>query len=186
MGALRCLADGHGDVAFTELGTFLNFTQGKIVEPWVFQVNSVALLCPFGRRFKHEADPCYMHWVARGNLMIHKDMDTVRRNEIYNSMREMDKLFGKQYKTNTIPFTMFGPFDRQTNVMFRDTTDGLRSEVEMGRDRLPRLLSTASMNQYMESKVKCVSGISGSTSIRLLCSVLVVGPLLAVCSWLIS
>lgn len=190
VGALRCLADGSGDVAFTELAVFQNFTKGKINEPWVYQVKSVTLLCPFGRRPKHEEDPCYMHWVSRGSLLVRNDMDTVRKNEIYNSLREMDKLFGKQYKTNTIPFTMFGPFDRQSNVIFRDSTDGLRSDSEMGRDRLPRLLAAAEMDKYLLAKGSCQSGSSSSPSSTRLSSLLrgvfVIGHLIAMCTFIVS
>lgn len=156
VGALRCLVEGRGDVAFTELSVFQNLTQGRIDEPWVLQVKSVSLLCPFGRRPKHELEPCYLHWMARNSVMVHKDIEPVRRTEIYNALREMDKLFGKQYKTNTIPLTMFGPFDRQSNVMFRDSTDGLRSEAEMERDRLPRLLTSTKLQGYLKAKAACV------------------------------
>lgn len=156
LGALRCLLEGHGDVAFTELAVFQNLTQGKIDEPWVRRVKSVSLLCPFGRRAKHEDEPCYMHWMARSNVMVRRSIDAVRKTEIYSALREMDKLFGKQYKTNTIPLTMFGPFDRQSNVLFRDATEGLRNEAEMVRDRLPRLLTSTRLEGYVKAKAECV------------------------------
>lgn len=191
LGALRCLVEGRGDVAFTDLAVFQNLTQGHINEPWVLQVKSVSLLCPFGRRPKHESDPCYLHWMARSSVMVRRNLEAVRKTEIYNALREMDKLFGKQYKTNTIPFTMFGPFDRQSNVMFRDSTDGLRSEVEMERDRLPRLLTSTKLQGYRQAKAACVvddtsGGRRWPDSSSFLWAVIVGGHMLAMCSLLVS
>lgn len=143
-GALRCLAEGAGEVAFVDLAVFQNLTAGAIDQPWVSGLSQVRLLCPFGLRAKFEQDPCYLHWTPRGHLMVRADLPQMRRNEIYNSLREMDKLFGKQYKQHTIPFTMYGPFDRRNNVMFRDGTDGLRSLDEMrAKDRWPRMAEEA-------------------------------------------
>lgn len=140
MGALRCLADRRADVAFVDLAAFRNLTHGGIADAWVQQLPLVRLLCPFGLRANRQQaqEPCYLHWTPRGHFMVNANIGQQRRNEIYNSMREMDKLFGKQYQTHTIPFTMFGPFDRRNNVMFRDDTEGLRSLGELQRDRWAR------------------------------------------------
>lgn len=138
-GALRCLADGYGDVAIVGADTFRRLTDGEMPE---LKLKNVRLLCPYGQRAKHSDELCYMHWTARGHLMVHTDAPLTRTNEMYNSLRDMDLLFGKQYKSHTIPFTMFGPFDRKNNVMFRDATDGLRSLVEVQKDKVPRLMET--------------------------------------------
>lgn len=142
-GALRCLAEGNGDVAFLSSELFKSFSEGKLNSTWVKQIKGkkYKLLCPFGRG-KKEEELCYMHWTPRGHLMISNKTELNRKNEIYNSLRDMDKLFGKNYKSHTIPFTMFGPFDRKENVMFRDKTDGLRNLLEMQRDRSMRLMET--------------------------------------------
>jgi hypothetical protein len=81
----------------------------------------------------------------------------MRTNEIYNSLRDMDRLFGKQVKSQTIPFTMFGPFDRRTNVMFRDTTDGLRGMSELKRDKMFRDLEQTYVN-FISRQCKPQSG----------------------------
>lgn len=140
VGALRCLADRRADVAFVDLAAFQNLTFGRITDDWVQRLQQVRLLCPFGLRSQRqqEQEPCYLHWTPRGHMMVNANIGQQRRNEIYNSLREMDKLFGKQYQTHTIPFTMFGPFDRRNNVMFRDDTEGLRSLGELQRDRWAR------------------------------------------------
>ncbi|KAG4072720.1 hypothetical protein HA402_001832 [Bradysia odoriphaga] len=142
MGALRCLADGVGDVAFISSGTFKSFKDGSANSTWQknLKTESLKLLCPYGRAAKPKDEYCFLNWTPRGHLMISNETESVRRNEIYNSFRDMDRLFGKQYKSHTTPFTMFGPFDRKNNVMFRDNTDGLRGLEELQKDKSFRLL----------------------------------------------
>ncbi len=44
----------------------------------------------------------------------------------------MDAHFGKyKFKSGNIPFTLFGTFDDKTNVLFKDTTDSLKTEFEI-------------------------------------------------------
>lgn len=162
-GALRCLADGRGDVAFVSSEQFQSLINGQLNETWTHDMRQIKLLCPFGTVAKHENEPCYLHWTSRGTLMIHNKTELARKNEIYNSLRDMDKLFGKQYQTHTTPFSLFGPFDRKNNVMFRDTTDGLRGITEIVKDKLPRLLER-SITQYANSPY-CAITANGSTTV---------------------
>lgn len=142
MGALRCLADGVGDVAFISSETFTSFSDGPSNSTWQQKLkkDNLTLLCPYGKSVNQNDKYCFLHWTPHGHLMINNETESVRRNEIYNSFRDMDKLFGKQYKSHTIPFTMFGPFDKSNNVMFRDNTDGLRGLEELQKDKSFRLL----------------------------------------------
>lgn len=162
LGALRCLAE-KGDIAFLSSATFQQLTNGQLNDfNWVHDVNNVRLLCPYGQRAKHENENCYLHWTTHGHLMIHNSTQLTRTNEIYNSLREMDQLFGKQYKSHTIPFSMFGPFDRRNNVIFRDTTDGLRGIIELEKDKFPRLIERP-FTEY--ANARCEVNI-GSAQIR--------------------
>lgn len=153
LGALRCLAEGKGDVAFVSSATFQKLTNGQLKDfDWAHEVHNVRLLCPYGQRARHENEKCYLHWTPHGHIMIHNATQLTRSNEIYNSLRDMDQLFGKQYKSHTIPFSMFGPFDRKNNVIFRDTTDGLRGRMELEKDKFPRLMEQ-SFTKY--ANVRC-------------------------------
>lgn len=142
MGAMHCLADGVGDVAFISSETFKSFRDGSFNSTWSkkFKTKSVKLLCPYGRTSKQHDEYCFLNWTPRGHLMINNQTETARRNEIYNSFRDMDRLFGKQYKSHTTPFTLFGEFDKKNNVMFRDNTEGLRGLAELQKEKLFRLL----------------------------------------------
>lgn len=162
-GALRCLVENRGDVAFMSMDVFKNFTSGQLTADWAraVQSNNFKLICPFGHNPKSD-DLCYLNWTPRGHLMINNQTKLVRRNEIYNSLRDMDRLFGKNYESHTIPFTMFGPFDKKNNVMFRDQTEGLRGLIELEKDRSPRLLDT--MYTTYASERDCSSQNGAATS----------------------
>lgn len=161
-GALRCLLDGRADVAFLSMDVFKNFTTGQLNRSWArnVAVADLKLLCPYGRNNRTD-ELCYLNWAPRGHLMINNQTTLVRRNEIYNSLRDMDRLFGKNYESHTIPFTMFGPFDKKNNVMFHDQTESLRGLIEMEKDRTPRLLET--MFTHYANKRICTSGATVTT-----------------------
>lgn len=163
-GALRCLVENRGDVAFLSMDVFKNFTAGQLTADWTrsVQANNFKLICPFGHNSKSD-ELCYLNWTPRGHLMINNQTKLVRRNEIYNSLRDMDRLFGKNYESHTIPFTMFGPFDKKNNVMFRDQTEGLRGLIELEKDRSPRLLDT--MYTTYASQKHCASENGAASSI---------------------
>lgn len=143
-GALNCLKENRGDVAFVDMAAFQQFigmTRGANSTKQSIKSTEYKLICPFGRNAIPD-ELCYLHWTSRATLMINNQTKTVRKNEIYNSLRYMDRLFGKYYESHVLPFAMFGPFDRKNDVMFHDRTEALRGIVEMQKDRAPRFLET--------------------------------------------
>ncbi|KAH8336914.1 hypothetical protein KR059_008377 [Drosophila kikkawai] len=140
-GALRCLAEG-GEVAFLSSDVYKKYVSGNLTADWVMRNNHKAfrVLCPYGGVEKRSSfEYCYLHWTTRGHLMTHNSSVT-RHNEIYNSLRDMDQLFGRKYKSETRPFTLYGVFDNRTNILFRDTTDGLLGRQELHRDNAKRVM----------------------------------------------
>ncbi|XP_058837077.1 transferrin isoform X2 [Topomyia yanbarensis] len=140
-GALRCLLEGNGDVAFISYETFKKF-KGKDFQ-WARNYNPAdfALFCPFNKPLKTKA-VCYLNWVPRGHIMISSSISELREKEIYNSLREIDRLLGKKHRMTTASFTLYGAFDRKANVIFRDGTEALRGRTELYRDRNSGLLDT--------------------------------------------
>lgn len=144
-GALRCLVERHGDVAFIDSTVFQKFSRlslGNVsanVDPKAYK-----LICPFGKG-KYD-DLCYMHWASRAVLMVNNQTRGMRRSEIYSTFRDMDRLFGKRYESHVIPFSMFGAFDRRSNVLFHDQTEMLRDVDELKRDRAARPLEDVVAN----------------------------------------
>ncbi|XP_017146193.1 transferrin [Drosophila miranda] len=140
-GALRCLAEG-GDVAFLSSDVYKKYASGNMTADWVTRGShkDYRALCPYGGIERHSNfEFCYLHWTTRGHLMTHNS-SLSRRNEIYNSLRDMDQLFGRKYKSETRPFTLYGIFDKRNNIMFRDTTDGLLGLQELHRDNAKRVM----------------------------------------------
>ncbi|XP_023302342.2 transferrin [Lucilia cuprina] len=161
-GALRCLAQ-EGEVAFISSDVFKKYISGNLTSPWVKQTShkSFKILCPYGANERHSKfEFCYMHWTTRGYIMTH-DGPLARQNEIFNSLREIDGLFGKKFKDDVRPFTMYGVFDRQNNIIFRDQTDELRGLQQMQSDINPRNMEDI-YEDYVAGKYKNAidSGVS--------------------------
>lgn len=156
--ALQCLAEDKGHVAFVSSNTFKKLTEGRLSEKLTYSLKLVKLLCLYGRSQKHEEDLCYLNWTPRGHLMISNRTGLLRKNEIFTSLRQMEKLFGKHYKSHTIPFTLFGPFDQKNNIMFRDQTDELRLFSELQNDKFPRLMESA-YSVYSKEMCSCAGFI---------------------------
>lgn len=151
-GALRCLTEGKGDVAFIDMAVWKNFTQGTIesrVDHKMFKLLCVNPVIKEGL--------CYLHWTTRGHLMIRNGTDVMRRNEIYNSLRDMDRLFGKKPQFKTQTFTLYGPYDKKNNILFRDQSDGLLGVVDIIKDQFERNLE-AVYEEFAEQK-HCSSGV---------------------------
>lgn len=148
-GALRCLAENHGHVAFVDMNVFKQFTAYALnsSSTWTQHIDpkSLKLICPFGRSGRAN-ELCYVHWAPRGQLMINNETKVMRKNEIYNAFRDMDRLFGKHYESHINPFSLFGQFDRRENVLFHDLTEGLRGIVELRKDRMTRSLEDTYTN----------------------------------------
>lgn len=168
-GALKCLNDNQGDVAFVDMAIFQQYIgsmHGINSTKQSINLNSTVykLICPFGRETKRN-ELCYLHWTSRGYLMINSHTKMLRKNEIYNTLRDMDRLFGKYYDSHVLPFSMFGPFDRKNNVMFHDQTEALRSDIELNKDRMPRFLEPTFHN-YMKSEQQRLTEIRNSATIQ--------------------
>lgn len=92
------------------------------------------VLCPFTKKNKYikGSDTCYLSWTSKGVLLTNRNKTQIRMNEIVNALKTMDNHFGKEkFRSGNIPFTMFGPFDQKSNVLFKDATDGLKTKYEI-------------------------------------------------------
>lgn len=152
-GALRCLTEGQGEVAFIDMAVWTKYTNAPGIDPKNFK-----LLCPQPVDSKVNKDGlCYLHWTTRGHLMIRNGTDVMRRNEIYNSLRDMDRLFGKKPQFKTQTFTLYGPYDKKNNILFRDQSDGLLGVVDIVKDKFKRNLERV-FEEFANKK--CTSGAS--------------------------
>lgn len=89
------------------------------------------LLCPPNSK---QSDDCHLSWTSKGVLLTSNTKGQIRINEIVNTLKTMDNHFGKQkFRSGNIPFTLFGPFDQKSNVLFMDSTDGLKTKFEFNK-----------------------------------------------------
>jgi len=109
------------------LETYKNLTgKGSHNDPKLFK-----LLCPPNGK---KSDNCHLSWTSKGVLLTSNNKSQLRINEIVNTLKTMDNHFGKQkFRSGNIPFTLFGPFDQKSNVLFKDSTDGLKTKYEFNK-----------------------------------------------------
>lgn len=88
----------------------------------------------------------------------------------------MDNHFGKQkFKSGNIPFTMFGPFDQKMNVLFKDSTDSLKTKYELSKiSNFERSLESFYDERLRDDRPYCSNAYSsmGSSTLVVLASVL--------------
>lgn len=71
----------------------------------------------------------------------------MRKQEIVNTFKQLDQLFGKNMKSHTNAFTMYGPFDHNHDVLFQDRTKYLKTREELSEIRYQYNYETM-VNQY--------------------------------------
>lgn len=127
-GALRCLEE-RADVAFMDMKTFKNLTSKHS--------SRYRVICPFqDDRSSYVSDLCYLSFTSRGVIMTGRNKTKTRIDEIVNTLKSMDMHFGKRtFRSGNIPFTLYGQFDRQRDVIFRDSTDSLATKFEIVKKR---------------------------------------------------
>lgn len=123
------------------------------------------VLCPFKSESKYykSTDFCYLSWTSKGVILTNKNKSQIRINEIVNTLKTMDNHFGKKkFRSGNIPFTMFGPFDQKQNVLFKDSTDGLKTKFEfMKVSNFQR-----NVENYLEQLANSQQQCSASSSIH--------------------
>ncbi|XP_052871127.1 transferrin [Anopheles cruzii] len=144
-GALRCLQEGVGDVAFVNYDTF-KALKGVNAS----NAQDMTIFCPFNRPVKHHA-LCYLGWTAMGRIMVNNETVARREREIYNALKDIDKLFGRKNGYKAEAFNLYGPFDGRNDVLFKDGTESLRSGQEMLRDKSDGFFEPANIGQELSS-----------------------------------
>ncbi|KAK5650025.1 hypothetical protein RI129_001054 [Pyrocoelia pectoralis] len=151
-GAMRCLTHGNGDVAFVSKHTYSTFFK-DIKEKGDLRIDAkdYKILCD------NSDESCHLSWAPPGQAMIRLNSSSLWIKDTLDVFLQMDNLFGKNFKSLTTPFTLFGLFDGKPNVLFHDITNKLRD--------IPKLKNTDTMKKEYDDMLdkfgECVSG--GST-----------------------
>ncbi|XP_046625410.1 transferrin isoform X2 [Neodiprion virginianus] len=114
--AFRCLVNGGGDVAFISADTVKKNTGNQNQQTWAHGLK--------GSDFKpicfKESDPdsCFLTWTTLGSVMVNQNISSIRFEEIYSTLLEMDQLFGKTYNGQTPAFLLYGSYDGNHSIIF--------------------------------------------------------------------
>ncbi|XP_017783463.1 PREDICTED: transferrin [Nicrophorus vespilloides] len=155
-GVLRCLE--HADVAFLSKNSFEKYFKDP-KEISNAKRESFKVLC------ENEKDDCYLSWAPIGHAMVSKNLSDMAKNDALDVFLQLDNLFGRNYKSVTAPFSLYGSFDGQNNVLFHDATQKLRNvPVYKNTDMMKK-----EYNSILSSLKECeaAGGANRSTAISI-------------------
>lgn len=71
---------------------------------------------------------CYISWSNIGHIYAKRNITAMRKHEIITMFTKLDQLFGKHQPFHSVMFTMYGPFNYQTDVIFHNNTKSLSTD----------------------------------------------------------
>ncbi|XP_053977011.1 transferrin isoform X1 [Hylaeus volcanicus] len=129
LSAFDCLSSGLGDVAFVNLKNIEkktgNFNSQSRSD---HGTNSYRTLC-LRETDADEDHMCVLAWTPLSAVVAHENLTSLRREEIYAMLLEMDDLFGVTLKGRIPAFSMYGPYDSNYSVIFPDETQHLQVDA---------------------------------------------------------
>nr|CAD7195356.1 unnamed protein product [Timema douglasi] len=131
-GAFKCLVTGVGDVAFVNLDTVKQNTDGNNNETWAVDLRSADFRSICAEN--NSNSDCYLSWATPGQVLVQSNISSVRREELYLTFLNLENYFGKQLKQPSM-FQMFGKFDDRSNVLFTDASDRLETLASLHREK---------------------------------------------------
>lgn len=103
------------------------------------------------------APTCQLSWAPAGYGMVRANQSDMWLKDTLNMFLQLDNLFGRSYTSLTPAFTLFNPFDKQSNVLFHDYTVKLREH--------PTVKNTDKMDKEYESVLSSIKTCSSSCCI---------------------
>ncbi|XP_067128089.1 transferrin-like [Centruroides vittatus] len=124
-GALRCLAENGGQIAFVKHTTVSEYTDGSSELEWAKELKSenFKLLCKNGSTDSVENyKDCNLGRVPSHNVMISADYHEMRL-WFTDLITSLDKWFGSSSNN----FNLFKPYGGKADLLFKDSTKALRA-----------------------------------------------------------
>lgn len=125
-GAIRCLIDGSGDVAFISKNSLKSFLADEKKNTAAMNITAFKTFC--GDTASRD---CLLSWAPAGYGMVRGNSSELRLKDFMDVFFALDENFGKHYKTFTSPFTLFGPFNGVGNLLFHDATMKIRTKPSL-------------------------------------------------------
>lgn len=82
---------------------------------------------------KNSSSACHLSWAPIGQAMIRANTTNLWLQDSLDVFLKLDELFGKNHKTVTNSFTMFGRYENIADVLFHDETQKFRT-VPVAKD----------------------------------------------------
>ncbi|KAK9878957.1 hypothetical protein WA026_003776 [Henosepilachna vigintioctopunctata] len=122
-GAIRCLLQDVGSVAFVSKNSLKNFISDSTRNKKNATIKDFKIICE-----DPDSEDCILSWAPVGHAMIRKNTSDLWMKDTLDVFFAIDSLFGKNYKSLTAPFTLFGTFNGKSNLLFHDVTLKFRSQ----------------------------------------------------------
>ena len=128
-GALRCLVEGGGEIAFARHTTIFHNTAGRNPQWWARNVipNDFELLCRDGtRNFFSDYRNCNLGKVSSNAIVTHRKKDDFHKDAYINLFLYAQQFYGSKYSED-FTFKMFVSEENYHNLIFQDATQQLKA-----------------------------------------------------------
>ena len=135
-GALRCLVEGGGEIAFAKHTSILENTGGRNPDWWARNVipDDFELLCRDGTRATHrDFKRCHLGRVATNAIVANKYIDNYQKEAFINLFIYAQQFYGSKYSED-FTFKMFVSSDDYKDLIFQDSTVQLKAIPVNKRD----------------------------------------------------
>lgn len=129
VGAVDCLDSGIADVAIGNLKNIEKKT-GSIGQSRNGHARNkeYRTLC-LNEEDAEQGKTCLITWATLSTIVVNENTTSLRREEIYSMLLEMDQLFGVSFKGQTPAFSLYGIYDFNRSVIFPEETQHLQFDV---------------------------------------------------------
>ncbi|CAG2158032.1 unnamed protein product [Oppiella nova] len=174
-GALRCLVEGGGEIAFAKHTTILENTGGRNPDWWARNVipDDFELLCRDGTRATYrDFKRCHLGRVATNAIVTNKYNDNYQKEAFINLFIYAQQFYGSKYSED-FTFKMFVSQSDYHDLIFQDSTVQLKAipynkrdyRQYLGHDFLKAMTlvdCTATAHHTLPSPINCVLVIEDS------------------------
>lgn len=118
------------------------FVSDTTENPNKYTLKDLKLLCT------SKTSSCHLSWAPAGYGMVLANRSELWNKDTLDVFLRLDNLFGRSYPDLTPPFSLYGKFDGQSNLLFHDKTVKLR--------QFPTVKNTDKMDKDYNSIIESI------------------------------